>query len=249
MPQVKKSKGPARRSRAPSGKRRRNHPAVKLDPEVQREFAWEAGYIHTLSGRGFTTIYAIGRVLINVKEHMRHGQFGAWLREEFTWSERQAEQLMRVGYFGQTLDSQSFTDLERVETNIDVSALYALVSRPERLEEVIAKAKQGPVHKRDVDNTRTADAKNQEEPSQAAELAAWDTDLTTLERVARGLAAGAIPAGLSEAQRAGDNRRLDMVMAWIMQTKKRLLPPDEGVEEARAEIVRLFSAEVGDAAH
>jgi hypothetical protein len=246
MPQVKKSKGPARRSRAPSGKRRPSPPLVKLDPKVQEAFAWEAGHIRRLGGRGFSCIYGIGRVLINVKNHIPHGQFGPWLRTEFAWSERQAENFMSVGYFGETLDPQSRADLERVQHNVDASALFRLVSRPELLGEVVARGERGRVHKQDLDNSRIADAKNQD-PSQAAELEAWENDLATLERVARGVAAGAIPAGLSEAQRAGANRRLDMVVAWVMQTKRRLLPPDEGVEGARVEIAKVFSEEIGDA--
>jgi hypothetical protein len=212
---------------------------------VQEQFAWEAGHIRRLSGRGFSSIYGIGRVLINVKNHIPHGQFGPWLREEFAWSERQAQNFMSVGYFGEALDPQSRSDLERVEHNIDASALFSLVSHPELLGEIVAKGEQRRVHKRDLDNARITDAKNQGDPSQAAELEEWDRDLSALERVARGMAAGGIPAGLSEAQRAGANRRLDMVVAWVMQTKRRLLPPDVAqLEPGEADYQRSVSLAV-----
>src|SRR4051812_1213845 len=41
-------------------------------------------------------IIEVGRELLAVKEALPHGQFGRWLRAEFGWSERMAQNFMGV---------------------------------------------------------------------------------------------------------------------------------------------------------
>lgn len=42
------------------------------------------------------TIISVGAVLVDVKTRLDHGQFGLWIRAEFDWSERTAQNYMRA---------------------------------------------------------------------------------------------------------------------------------------------------------
>lgn len=62
----------------------------------------------------------IGKILIEVKEILGHGNFGIWLKYEFGWGEWTAQKFMQVA---RRFESVKFTDLQ-----IAPSALYVLAS-------------------------------------------------------------------------------------------------------------------------
>lgn len=60
------------------------------------QFASIADRIRTRTRRGVLMLVENGRDLITVKEQMGHGNFGAWLKREFGWSERTAQNYMNA---------------------------------------------------------------------------------------------------------------------------------------------------------
>ncbi len=91
-----------------------------LETEARIVVKQRTGEIKTLVRRAAQDIIEIGQKLIEVKEHLEHGQFGAWLKAEFDWSERTARQFMTVA---DQFKTANFADL-----NIGASALYLLAA-------------------------------------------------------------------------------------------------------------------------
>lgn len=65
-------------------------------------------------------IVGVGSDLLIVRESLQHGQFGAWLKAEFGWSERSAQNFMSVA---EKFKSANFADLP-----IQPSAAYLLAA-------------------------------------------------------------------------------------------------------------------------
>jgi hypothetical protein len=80
-----------------------------------------ARHIQRLSRRAIGDVVEIGQRLTDAKRRLGHGRFLVWLAAEFGWSERTAENFMRVhnlqGKFA------NFADL-----NVPLSALYLLAA-------------------------------------------------------------------------------------------------------------------------
>src|SRR4051812_14978208 len=85
-------------------------------------------------------IIAIGETLIEVKQRLGHGRFGAWIEAEFQWTERTARSFMAVS---EAFKPFTEKDLAKSATvaDLDISsrALYAL-SAPDVPEEARAEA-------------------------------------------------------------------------------------------------------------
>jgi hypothetical protein len=62
----------------------------------------------------------VGSDLLEVKEALPHGQFGAWLKAEFGWSERMAQNFMSV--------AERFKSAKFAELPIQPSAAYLLAA-------------------------------------------------------------------------------------------------------------------------
>jgi Protein of unknown function (DUF3102) len=67
-----------------------------------------------------TSVVAIGRELSRVKKSLNHGQFGAWLAAELTWSHRTADRYMAVS---------DLVGKFAILSNLPKGALYALVAQ------------------------------------------------------------------------------------------------------------------------
>lgn len=87
-----------------------------------------------LQQRTAQDIIEIGEKLIEVKERLGHGHFGAWLEGEFSWSWDTANNFMRV--------ADKFRNFQNLE-NFAPSALYLLARNDEAREEAIARAEAG----------------------------------------------------------------------------------------------------------
>jgi len=70
--------------------------------------------------RKMTAIIEIGRDLLAIKEHLKHGQFLAWLHAEFGWSERTARNYMQT--------AQHFTDKSAIIAVLQPTEVYRLAS-------------------------------------------------------------------------------------------------------------------------
>jgi hypothetical protein len=79
-----------------------------------------AGVIKEKIRRAAQDIVDIGAALLEVKAALPHGQFSAWLADEFGWGERQARRFMNVA---EAFKTDNLSDLQ-----IAPSALYALAS-------------------------------------------------------------------------------------------------------------------------
>ena len=103
----------------------------KCEDAIDRIFGYQR--------RMASDVVAIGCLLIDVKEKLEHGQFGAWIKHYLGWSQQTISNMMRAGEtFGKV---PNFGDL-----TIDTSALYLLASMtcPDELrEEIITRASKG----------------------------------------------------------------------------------------------------------
>lgn len=91
-----------------------------LDMESRMEVRLRRDEIRTLLRRTAQDIVDIGGKLADVKARLDHGQFGAWLEQEFQWKERMARNFMAVH---ERFKTANFADLA-----IAPSALYLLAS-------------------------------------------------------------------------------------------------------------------------
>jgi len=108
-----------------------------LDSETRIIVQQRCGEVRSLIKRSGADILEIGQKLIEVRDRLKHGKWGAWLGAEFEWSIDTAENYMRVArQFGQIPNGSDF----------HARALYLLASPntpPEAREEAIALVESG----------------------------------------------------------------------------------------------------------
>jgi len=91
--------------------------------------------IKVLIRRTAQDVFDIGQKLSDIKTRLGHGHFGNWLKAEFEWSERTAQNFIKVY---ESFKSENIADLSFSQT-----ALYVLASAPEEARsEAIAIAKE-----------------------------------------------------------------------------------------------------------
>jgi hypothetical protein len=72
-----------------------------LETEVAEQARSSADRIRQKVKKTLEAIIEVGQDLVTVKEALPHGQFGPWLKAEFGWGERMAQNFMSVaGAFG-----------------------------------------------------------------------------------------------------------------------------------------------------
>jgi hypothetical protein len=97
--------------------------------------------------RETTDIIGIGDLLIEAKEHLKHGKWLPWLKKEFSLSDRSARNYMQAAKFA--AKSETVSDLG----NLSPSALYAISSdggaiyTPEIIKAILQEAKKSRVGK------------------------------------------------------------------------------------------------------
>ncbi|RUT04221.1 hypothetical protein DSM106972_044490 [Dulcicalothrix desertica PCC 7102] len=91
-----------------------------LESETQLVVQQRATEIKMLVRRSYQDIIDIGQKLIEVKQHLGHGNFRNWLQFEFNWSVSTATKFMQVALHFKCVN---FTHL-----NIAVSSLYLLAA-------------------------------------------------------------------------------------------------------------------------
>lgn len=109
----------------------------RLDSDDRSVIEAATKRLHELERRTGESIIEIGRTLIDVKDRIGHGHFGAWLDEEFGWSDRTARRFMSV--------AETFDQIGH-GVRFEAKALYALASGnvpAEVREEFVAKAEAG----------------------------------------------------------------------------------------------------------
>lgn len=89
-----------------------------LPPEVSDI----AGKIQELHQRTCEGMIEIGRLLIEAKDCLGHGEWGGWLRREFAWPQDTAENFIHVAEVFENIKSETFRSL-------DFLSLY-LLARP-----------------------------------------------------------------------------------------------------------------------
>lgn len=109
-----KDKAKRRTERARSG-----FDYASLSTEARIIVRQETGKIHSIMRKVANDLIEIGLSLIEVKAHLSHGCFQAWLQAEFTWSERTAQNYMRVA---ETFKTATVAD------SIPAKVLYLLAS-------------------------------------------------------------------------------------------------------------------------
>ena len=102
-----------------------------FDPETRRLLRDRAEQIRGLTRMAASGMMEIGKHLTEAKEQLGHGRFLEWIKAEFAWSERKAENLMAV--------YARFKSANLADLQMDVSALY-LIAAPSTPEPVRAEA-------------------------------------------------------------------------------------------------------------
>jgi Protein of unknown function (DUF3102) len=69
---------------------------IPVDPDNARTLARHATEIRRLGKRVVSDVIEIGRLLVESKELVGHGDWLPWLSREFQWSDTTAERFMRV---------------------------------------------------------------------------------------------------------------------------------------------------------
>lgn len=106
-----------------------------LDSETRIVVQQKTQEIKVLIRRTAQDVFDIGQKLSDIKTRLGHGHFGNWLKAEFEWSERTAQNFIRVY---ESFKSENIADLSFSQT-----ALYVLASAPEEARsEAIAIAKE-----------------------------------------------------------------------------------------------------------
>lgn len=91
-----------------------------------------ASRIRKLRERSCRDVIEIGRLLVEARAALEHGNWGSWLREEFCWSQDTAERFIRVfQVFGEANSA--------LMRNLDPTALYELSrsSTPQEARDVV----------------------------------------------------------------------------------------------------------------
>lgn len=112
----------------------------ELDSETRIVVQQKTQEIKVLMRRTAQDVFDIGQKLSEIKTRLGHGHFGNWLKAEFEWSDRTAQNFIRVY---ESFKSENVSDL-----NFSQTALYVLAAAPEeaRLEAIkLAKEKAIPL--------------------------------------------------------------------------------------------------------
>jgi hypothetical protein len=88
---------------------------VMLDAADEAFLRERADFIRSLVKSTAENVVGIGTALANVKERLPHGAWLPWLDREFGWSERQAQNFLRVGA---AFKSAKFADLDDLVARI-----------------------------------------------------------------------------------------------------------------------------------
>jgi len=102
-----------------------------LDADTRAFVQERAAAIHRLARATAAAIVQIGQMLTEVKERLGHGKFQEWIRREFAWTIRHAQNFMLVY---REFKNENFSHLE-----IDASALF-LIAKPSTPEPVRVEA-------------------------------------------------------------------------------------------------------------
>lgn len=107
----------------------------ELDAETRIVVQQKTQEIKVLIRRTAQDVFDIGQKLSDIKARLGHGHFGNWLKAEFEWSERTAQNFIRVF---ESFKSENISDLTLSQT-----ALYVLASATEEARsEAIALSKE-----------------------------------------------------------------------------------------------------------
>ena len=100
---------------------------------LERKVAEQVRSMPTSSGSGVKKtvedIIEIGSDLLGVKEALEHGHFGPWLKAEFGWSERTAQNFMNVA---EKFKSANFAELPSSRVRHTCSPHLLYLTRPAR---------------------------------------------------------------------------------------------------------------------
>jgi Protein of unknown function (DUF3102) len=100
--------------------------------------AQAAADIRALVTQTATNVITIGQKRQEVKAVLLHGQWGAWLKQEFDWSESLAIKMMQA--------AEAFKSVNLTDLRLDVSSLYLLAAPstpPAARAEAVALAQDG----------------------------------------------------------------------------------------------------------
>lgn len=114
-----------------------------LDGDTQQKVQKLADKIRQKNRDIISCIIEVGNDLLMVKSSVGHGNFGAWLKHEFNWSEKTVQNYMNVA---QMFKSETVTNLglDPNKLNLSATGAYALASCSDSVQRsILTRAGQG----------------------------------------------------------------------------------------------------------
>lgn len=118
-----------------------------------RQLADAAEQINVLSRQTTANIVRIGQLLVQAKAQCTHGQWGAWLENEVSYSQATANRFMAV--------ADRFADRAQVQ-ELAISKVYALLAAPEEAVDELAEAAKDLSVRQLQERIRALETENQE---------------------------------------------------------------------------------------
>lgn len=130
----------------------------ELDSETRIVVQQKTQEIKVLMRRTAQDVFDIGQKLSEIKARLGHGHFGNWLKAEFEWSDRTAQNFIRVY---ESFKSENIADLHFSQT-----ALYVLAAAPEEARrEAIELAKEKAIPLAEVKEIAQKHKKSKSDPN------------------------------------------------------------------------------------
>ena len=117
-----------------------------IEPDLANSLREQAERIRERARKTTANVIEIGRDLLAVKENIRHGLFGPWLKAEFGWDERTARRYMTL--------ASAFADKTDIVSDLPQGMLLKLAppSRTALRAEVLDKLERGPIDLQEIEH-------------------------------------------------------------------------------------------------
>jgi len=94
-----------------------------LSPEIQSRIDRAATIIRDHDRATKKAIFEIGKILVDVKNALDHGQFGKWISREFGWTNRTAQNYMNM--------SRNLSDHSETVSHLPMKIVYDIAALPD----------------------------------------------------------------------------------------------------------------------
>ena len=197
-----------------------------IEPDLANSLREQAERIRERARKTTANVIEIGRDLLAVKENIRHGLFGPWLKAEFGWDERTARRYMTL--------ASAFADKTDIVSDLPQGMLLKLAppSRTALRAEVLDRLERGPIDLQEIDDHidkhielakqgSSLDKKKQQNAYRRSKAARekeerWRKDREEVERLQREKAEATAQALIEEFGLAAIKKIADALNDWYV---------------------------------